>query len=288
MSKRTALHPRTAVRRLGRRSVLSPFGASPLRDSAGFSPASLPCAISVQHSQCCSEMNGTLNRRHDRAKPCGSSGGPRPAPLAHPEPSSWRGDPDRLDDPTLTRRQCVRTYRRPASACRCATMRADSALPGPIRVKPAPPALTSCAQPIDATLGPSACVRAWTGAVDCAWVLSERLPAVRSSSITSDGVKHPSARRGQRVDGAAGRAQRGREAVLGGVVDDRADPPDPARAGLELAEVGLTIVELRHLWRVSLGGSVSRCTLFRRVGAWQLAQAPLIADALWAHVGERS
>ena len=33
--------------------------------------------------------------------------------------------------------------------------------------------------------------------------------------------------------------QRGGEAVLGGVVDDRADPPDPTRAGLELTEVGL-------------------------------------------------
>jgi hypothetical protein len=102
MSKRTALPPRTAVRRPGRRSVLSPLGASPLRDSAGFSPASLPCAIPVQHSQCSTKTNGTLNRQ---PRPCQDMRLIKEAQngaLAHPEPSSWRGDSDRLNHPAIS------------------------------------------------------------------------------------------------------------------------------------------------------------------------------------------
>ena len=44
---------------------------------------------------------------------------------------------------------------------------------------------------------------------------------------------------GQGVDAAAGGGDSGGQAVLGGVVDDRADPPDPSTGGLELREVGL-------------------------------------------------
>src|SRR6266545_7432291 len=39
--------------------------------------------------------------------------------------------------------------------------------------------------------------------------------------------------------GAAGRADGDGQAVFGGVVDHRADPPDPAGGGFELREVGL-------------------------------------------------
>ena len=43
----------------------------------------------------------------------------------------------------------------------------------------------------------------------------------------------------QRVRAATRRGDGSRQAVLGDVVDHRADPPDPAGRGLELAEVGL-------------------------------------------------
>jgi hypothetical protein len=42
----------------------------------------------------------------------------------------------------------------------------------------------------------------------------------------------------ERVHAAAGRGDPGGEAVLGGVVDDRADAPDPTARCFELAEVG--------------------------------------------------
>src|SRR6266540_1349822 len=44
---------------------------------------------------------------------------------------------------------------------------------------------------------------------------------------------------GERIDAAARRGDPGGEAVLGGVVDDRADAPDPTARCFELAEVGL-------------------------------------------------
>src|SRR4029077_19041390 len=43
----------------------------------------------------------------------------------------------------------------------------------------------------------------------------------------------------QRVRAATRRGDGSRQAVLGDVADHRADPPDPAGRGLELAEVGL-------------------------------------------------
>ena len=46
-------------------------------------------------------------------------------------------------------------------------------------------------------------------------------------------------RAGDGVLGAAGRADGDGQAVFGGVVDHRADPPDPAGGGFELGEVGL-------------------------------------------------
>src|SRR6266540_1648112 len=48
---------------------------------------------------------------------------------------------------------------------------------------------------------------------------------------------------GERIDAAAGRGDPGGEAVLGGVVDDGADAPDPTARCFELAEVGRRVVE---------------------------------------------
>jgi hypothetical protein len=47
------------------------------------------------------------------------------------------------------------------------------------------------------------------------------------------------AQAGKRVGAARRGRDSSREAVLGGVVDHRADPPDPAPGGLELGEVRL-------------------------------------------------
>src|SRR6266508_3442935 len=47
----------------------------------------------------------------------------------------------------------------------------------------------------------------------------------------------------ERIDAAAGRGDPGGEAVLGGVVDDGADAPDPTARCFELAEVGRRVVE---------------------------------------------
>jgi hypothetical protein len=53
------------------------------------------------------------------------------------------------------------------------------------------------------------------------------------------GALHRVSEAGEGVLAAGGRGDGGGEAVLGGVVDDCADPPDPASAGFELAEVDL-------------------------------------------------
>jgi hypothetical protein len=75
----------------------------------------------------------------------------------------------------------------------------------------------------------------------------------------------------ERVHAAAGRGDPGGQAVLGGVVDDRADAPDPTARCFELAEVGLPdpIASVGGSWN-TLRRNTAR-DLTAAVAAWQRA-----------------
>lgn len=68
------------------------------------------------------------------------------------------------------------------------------------------------------------------------------LPTVHTQIVQLEdslGLSHCGVQAGKGVGAAAGRGDGGGEAVLGGVIDDRADAPYPTAGSLELAEVGL-------------------------------------------------